>query len=75
MPGFEENSRYTVACGTSEVVLIASMVVAPYPRSRNSARAASSTARRASLVRACCALELSGIGGTRSDASSPPCRG
>jgi hypothetical protein len=29
MPCFEENSRYTVACGTSDALLIASMVVAP----------------------------------------------
>ena len=40
-------------------VLIPSMVVAPYPRSRYRVRAASSTARRANRVRACGARDLS----------------
>ena len=44
IPCLDEKSRYTVAGGTSDSVLIASIVVAPYPRSRNSVRAASMTA-------------------------------
>ena len=52
MPSFDENSRYTVAGGTSARALIASMVVAVYPPATKRSRAASITARRASRVRA-----------------------
>ena len=58
MPFFDENNRYTVACGIADALLIPSMVVAPYPRSRKRARAAASTSRRASRVRACGAADL-----------------
>ena len=46
-----------VAGGTSACSLIASTVVAAYPRSRKSVRAASTTARRARRVRACSATK------------------
>src|SRR3954454_23351175 len=53
IPSFDENSRYTVACGVSDSSLIASMVVPPYPRSRKRVRAASTTAVRVRRVLAC----------------------
>ena len=46
MPSLDENRRYTVAWGVSERSLIDSMVVAEYPRSRNRAREAPTTAAR-----------------------------
>ncbi len=52
IPSLEENSRYTVGWGVSESSLIASIVVAAYPRSRNSRRAAATTAAWVRRVRA-----------------------
>ena len=52
IPCFDEKSRYTVAGATAASSLMASTVVAPYPRSRNRRRAASTTAARAKRVRA-----------------------